>query len=138
MNISVNYLSVLLAGVASMVVGFLWYSPFLFGNLWMNLSGLTKEKMEAAKAKGMGKSYFIAFLSSLVVAFVLAHFAKVWNAQGVSGAFALAFWPWLGFVATTEINSILWDNKPVNLYLLNIAHHLVSIFAMALVLVYLP
>ncbi len=36
----VNYLAVLVAAIVGMVVGFIWYSPKVFGKMWMKLSGV--------------------------------------------------------------------------------------------------
>ena len=48
---AVNYLAVLVAAIVSMVIGGLWYSPLLFGNVWMKLSGITQKDVEKAKKK---------------------------------------------------------------------------------------
>ena len=53
----VNLLAVLVSGVAAMVIGALWYSPLLFGKLWMNGMGFTEAKMKEMKEKGMAASY---------------------------------------------------------------------------------
>lgn len=134
-EIEVNYLAVLVAAVASMGIGALWYSNVLFGKVWMKLMNLTPEKMEQIKKQGMSKQYAIAFLASLVMAFVLAHFVEVWEAIDIAGAFQLALWTWLGFVVTTMVNSILWEGKPTKLYLINVGHYFVGIFAMSIILV---
>ena len=136
MEFSVNYLAVLVAGIASMVFGMIWYAPAVFGKNWMAWSGLTEQKMAELKARGMGKFYFIAFLGSLVMAYVLAHFVQVWNAAGIGGAWKLAFWVWLGFVATVMLGPVLWEGKSVKLYFLNAIYQLLNIFVMALILVY--
>lgn len=39
-------LGVLLSVIASIVIGGLWYSPYMFGPLWMEEVGLTDEKMK--------------------------------------------------------------------------------------------
>ena len=97
--------------------------------------GFTPEKMESQK-KGMAWRYGTVFASSLVMAYVLAHFAGVWNAADVMGAFNLAFWTWLGFIATVGIGSILWEGKSVQLYAINMGFYLASLFLMALILVF--
>ena len=135
MNVIINYFAVLAAAIASMIIGSLWYGP-LFGKTWMRLSGLTDARLAELKNRGMGKIYAISFVMSLIMAYVLAHFVAIWGAVGVAGAFQLAFWIWLGFVVTIVIAPFLWEGKPIKLYFLNIAYSLLSLFAMALVLVF--
>ena len=74
--VHVNYLAVLLCGVAAMIIGYLWYGP-LFGKEWRSLVGMTDEKMKKA-TNSMFSNYAAMFLSALVMAYVLAHF--VWYA----------------------------------------------------------
>ncbi|MBI4159779.1 DUF1761 domain-containing protein [Candidatus Wolfebacteria bacterium] len=64
--VPLNYLAVFTAAVSSMILGFLWHGP-LFGKMWITLSGMTQSELDAAKARGMGKYYAIAFLGSLVM-----------------------------------------------------------------------
>lgn len=136
--IEVNYIAVLVAAIASMAVGYLWYGP-IFGKMWMSLSGISKEQIDEAKAKGgMGKNYAIAYVFASLMAYVLAHFVNVWQVVDVVSAFQLTFWVWLGFIVTVMANSVLWERKPVKLYFLNIAHYLVAIFVMALILTLWP
>lgn len=131
--VSINYWAVLVAAIASMVVGFLWYGP-LFGRLWVQLSGMTDKKLKEAKKKGMGKTYAIAFVSTLVMSYVLAHFVDYLEATNISGAVQLAFWLWLGFFATVQLGNILWEGKPLKLYLINVAHYLVALVVMSVIL----
>ena len=134
MEITINYLAVFAAGIASMVIGGLWYGP-LFGKIWVALSGLTSEKLNEQKAKGVGKMYAINFAASLIMMYVLAHFVAVWKPEGIAGAAQLAFWVWLGFVAPVMIGSVLWEGKSWKLYLINIAYQLINLFVAAVILV---
>ena len=133
MNISVNLWSVLIAAVAAMVVGYLWYGP-LFGRRWMHYMGWTKESM-AGKAQGMGGKYLLGFIGALVTAYVLAHFVVLLKVTSMAGAWQLAFWAWLGFFATRALSAMIWEGKPFGLYVLNVLHDLVALAVMAAVLV---
>lgn len=137
MTPEINYLAVLVAAVVEMVVGFLWYGP-VFGKQWMALSGLTSEKMDAAKAAGMQKTYALMFVGSLVMAYVLAHaviFASAYTeTSGVSAGLMAGFWNWLGFVAPVTLGTVLWDGKPWKLWTLNNGYYLVSLLLMGIVL----
>ena len=132
--VTINYLAVLVAAVASMVIGMAWYSPFLFGKMWMQLSGITEAKIKEAKKKGMAQSYVMAFVGSLVMSYVLAHFVQYAGATDVMGGLMAGFWAWLGFIATVLLGSVLWEGKPVKLYVLNIAEYLVALLVMGAIL----
>jgi hypothetical protein len=69
----VNLWAVLACGVATMVLGFLWYSPMLFANPWMKLMGYDpNDKVRIAEMqKSAGPSYGMSFIASLLGAAVL-------------------------------------------------------------------
>jgi len=119
---NINWVALIAAAIASMVVGFIWYGP-LFGKAWMKLTG----KKEMGDKKEMPKTYAILFAASLVTAYVLS----------VLGAsFNTAFWVWLGFQATLSLHAVLFEKQSWNLYFLKAGHQLVSLLAMSWVLNY--
>lgn len=132
-QVEVNYLAVLVAAIASMVLGALWYSPMLFGSKWVKLMGWTQQEMEKRK-KGMGKSYGIAFVGSLVMAYVLAIFIAWAGAASVAAGVQVGFWVWLGFLATTGLGTILWEGRPKELYAINTGYELVQLLVMGAIL----
>ena len=89
MNVEINYLAVLIAGVVSMVLGFLWYSPMVLGKPWPRERGMSTDALKKAQ-KEMGPLYSISFAVSLVMAYVLA---RVMAFSGMGGV-ATAFWIW--------------------------------------------
>ncbi len=119
---NINWVALIAAAIASMVVGFIWYGP-LFGKAWMKLT----DKKEMGDKKEMPKTYAILFAASLVTAYVLS----------VLGAsFNTAFWVWLGFQATLSLHAVLFEKQSWNLYFLKAGHQLVSLLAMSWVLNY--
>lgn len=134
--VHVNYLAVLVCGVAAMAIGFVWYGP-LFGKSWMKLVGMSKDKMLAAN-KEMPKTYGLMFVSAIVMAYALAHF--IWYAQPwtftVFVAVKTAIWAWLGFVATYALTKFLYatDKKPWSLYVIETGYYLVTLVVMAVIL----
>jgi|GEM_PF-2128969 len=80
-------------------------------------------------------------ITACIMSYILAAEAVVWSsAIGASSpiffALMLAFWPWLGFVTTTQAGSWLWEGKPFALFVLNAAESFIAMFAMALVLTF--
>ncbi len=136
MDIPVSYVAVLVAAIAAFVFGFLVHGP-LFGNVWMGLMKVTSAEMEQGKQdmqKKMPLYMLLAFLQQLVTAFVLAHFVFVWDVVDVLGALTLAFWLWLGFIATVHLNTVLWEKRTVPLYAFNVAYHFASLAIMTVIL----
>ncbi|MBI4836746.1 MAG: DUF1761 domain-containing protein [Candidatus Abawacabacteria bacterium] len=132
--VTINYLAVLVAAIAAMVIGAVWYSPLLFGKPWMKLMGWSEAKMKEKPASA-GKAMAGMAVFALVMAYVLAHFvdytaATTW-AQGV----ITAFWLWLGFVVTTISSQSLFENRPWGLFWISAAYYLVSLAVMAVILV---
>jgi hypothetical protein len=135
--IEVNLFAVLLAAVASMGVGFLWYSPMMFGKPWMKLMGLTMKDMNSAK-KEMGKLYALSFVASIVTAYVLSHVmtlsSNFYDYDQMMTGMTSAFWMWLGFIAPVQLTDTIFGGKKWKLFALNTGYQLVAVMAMGVVL----
>jgi hypothetical protein len=133
---SVNLWAVLGAAAATMVIGFLWYSPFLFAKPWMLAMGYDPEDKAriAQMQKTAGPKYGISFLASVLSAFVLGkiifHLAISSALYGMKVGFAV----WLGFVMTVQLTDKLFGDRPLNLFLINTGYQLVCYLAMGAIL----
>ncbi len=135
--VDINYWAVFVAAIVSIVIGGLWYSPVLFGKLWIQLSGITKQRTTEATQKSMTKAYVLQFIASLIMACTLAHVFVLIGVATFSSALEIMFYLWIGFIATVMVGKVLWEGKSWSLYLLDAAHYLVILFAMSLVLFYM-
>lgn len=136
----INLWSVLVAAVATMILGFLWYSPFLFARPWTVLMGYDpndKAKIEEMQ-KGAGKIYGVTFVASLVSAFVLAKIIDITTVNSVLYGMKIGFAVWLGFVTTVQLTGVLFAKQPVKLYLINTGYQLVCYLAMGAILAVWP
>ena len=130
----INYLAVFVSAVVSFFIGMAWYSPFLFGNIWMKLSGISKTAMEKSKKKGMALFFIAAFVGGLVMSFVLAHFIDIAGSVTALEGAQTGFWAWLGFIAPVMLGSVLWEGKSIKLYLIKVLHYLAVLMAMGSIL----
>ena len=132
----VNLLAVLGAGVACMVIGFLWYSPFLFAKPWMIAMGYDPEDKAriAEMQKKAGPLYGISFLATLLSAFVLGkiifHLAIATSLYGMKAGLAV----WAGFVMTVQLTDKLFGNRPWTLFFINTGYQLVCYLVMGAIL----
>jgi len=62
-----NYLAILVAAVAPIILGFIWYNPKIFGNAWMREAEMTPDKMKNGNMP-------VIFILTLVFSFILAFF----------------------------------------------------------------
>jgi hypothetical protein len=136
----VNLWAVLVAAIATMVVGFLWYSPFLFARPWMLAMGYdpdNKAKLDEMR-KSAGKSYALSFVASLVAAFVLGKIIDVATVDSALYGMKIGFAVWLGFVTTVQLTAKLFGNQPTKLYLINTGYQLVCYLVMGAILAVWP
>lgn len=133
---TVNMVAVIVAALASVAIGAVWYGP-LFGKLWRRLLGLSLEdmkKMKLSPLMAMAGGVITAFLMAYVLAHGIMFGNIVLNTYGVAGAVQGAFWYWLGFALPLTAGSFLWEGKSVKLWVLNAGYYLVSMMVMAVIL----
>lgn len=136
MDLSVfNFPAILVAALAAFFIGFMWHGP-VFGKVWMKLMKITPAEMKKGQ-KEMGKKMplymAIAYLQQLVTSFLMALFSLMLGASDAFSSVLLAFLIWIGFIATTFLNGVLWEKRSVPLYLFNIAYQFVSLAVIALI-----
>lgn len=129
---AVNYIAVLIAALAYIIVGILWYGP-LFGKHWMSLVGFTEKDAKKMKNKKMGAIFGLTFLSGLVTAYALGFTLAYLEVRSIILAFQVAFWLWLAFAAMVQLPHYLQEKKSIKLYLITVGYELVYFLAMALV-----
>jgi hypothetical protein len=136
----INFWAVLVCAIATMVIGFLWYSPFLFANSWMRLMGFDpNDKAKLAEMqKGAGKMYSLSFIASIVSAIVLAKIIVVTSVVTIPYGMKVGFAVWLGFVTTVQLTGALFSKQPSKLYLINTGYQLVCFLAMGAILAVWP
>jgi len=132
---TVTLLPVVAAGVAATIIGMVWYHPHVFGGIWARLVGVTPEMAERGKRRMLPYS-LVALLASMLIAYVIAYIELAWQVADVAGALNVAFWCWAGFVVPVSLGSVLWEQRPLRLYMLNAAYWLIVFSVMSVVILY--
>jgi hypothetical protein len=122
--VEINYLAVLVAGLLSMVIGFVWYSMSVFGKTWMEESKLKMKDMGKA-----GPGYALVTVGSLVQAYVLAHFIDFTSATTWSEGVVTATWLWIGFVATAYAATYVFSKRSLKLWMIDAGYFLAVLVA---------
>jgi hypothetical protein len=119
----INYLAVIVAAVVHFIIGGLWYG-LIFANTFVEIVG--RAQLEQMVADSHWSQYVVAFVTSLLLVYVLAHFIQYTGSKTVAGGMQTAFWLWLGFAATTQLSGVIFEQRKLGLYLLNIGYQLVA------------
>lgn len=133
MDVSANYVAVLLAAVSSMVVGSVWYSMKVFGKTWVDLA-----KVQMGGGKPLAPMLGMTFVLSLITAYILAHVTFLSNHffgnSFLQDAMTTAFWMWLGFTACRIAVHDMFEGRRKKLTLLTVGHEFVTFMVMGLII----
>jgi len=89
---TINWLAVLVAGLSAFAVGGIWYSPGLFGNIWMRDNNLSEDEI---KQGNKGKIFGFTLIFSLLMSANLAMYlndAKTDFTWGMIAGFLAGIW----------------------------------------------
>jgi hypothetical protein len=130
--LEINYLAVVVAAVAAFIVGAVWYSPLLFGNVYMKLRGLDPSVMTDMRppvGEIVGE-----FVRALVVTYVFARLVAFVGVGDWMGAVLLGVWVWVGFPAMILLGSVIHENVPWKLAAIHTGDWLVKLLLIAIIL----
>ena len=138
--IHLNWLAIVAAVIANVVIGFLWYGPLL-GNAWMREMGMAPDfKPDAALLK---RSMLLMIASALLSAVVLAYAIELcrpssWDAgddaSNAMYALMVALGAWIGFYVPLLLSGVAWENRSWKLFGINAGYHLVVLLAAGTIL----
>ena len=129
----INWIAVVVAALASFLLGGLWYSPVLFGKAWQRETGLSDEKLKQGNtAKIFGLSFVLALLAAWNFANFLGPRPSLVFGTAV-GASAGLLW-----VASSFGINYLFERKSLKLFLINGGYHTLQFAIIGLVLALLP
>jgi hypothetical protein len=130
---SINYLAVLVSGLAAFFVGGLWYQA-LFGKLWVKLHGYSPEQIKAMQAQMSPLKFFGGMIASyIVLGFALALLLSGMKEQSVAVGVGTGFVLWVAVAAVT-MTGHLASVKAIGLYLIDVSCELVYLLIMGAIL----
>jgi hypothetical protein len=122
----IKYPAVIVATLVHFILGGLWYSPLLFGNKFIQLINWTPEQLRQVENESHAKELVIAFVMSLLLVYILAHFVQYTKATNAIGGIQTAFWLWLGFIVTTQAPTVIFEGRSFGLFLINVGYQFVG------------
>jgi hypothetical protein len=152
-----NYLPILAAAVAHVVIACLWYSNIMFGKMWVREGGnCLMDKKDAPMKLALQTLCSILLATAVMIAINIFHQSQVASAT-VSGfsrifswflsstsqgptmmnAMKVAGFFWMGFAMPTIASAAVWCNHSLNRFLICAGGELVSLACMGATLAYL-
>ena len=125
----VNFLAIIVVVVVNLLLGAIWYSPYLFGPAWTKAHLFNVSDLKPTPFHYIGAA-IVAFITAWVFSLIINWTEAITIAEG---AF-LGFFLWLGFVATTHFSGVLWAKKNIIAYLIDSGYQLVSLILMGILL----
>lgn len=141
-----NWLAIVFAMLASIVLGFLWYAPFTpTGKIWMR--GMNFPADVKPTRNKMIVAYILMVLGSFLMFFVLQHvfiaYADAYHiddpeydlglVEGITGGFFM----WLGFVLPLQFGQVTWEGKPWSLFFVNAAYYVLTLVGGGVIFAYM-
>lgn len=63
-----NFIAIFVAALIPLVIGFVWYSPKLFANAWMNAAEISESKL---KTGNMALTFILTYVFSILIGFII-------------------------------------------------------------------
>ncbi|MEU5155716.1 DUF1761 domain-containing protein [Glycomyces sp. NPDC021274] len=130
----INWLGVVLAFVAGMVVAFIWYQKGFIADAWAQLTGVTPERSRPARTRNMTQLLVANCVTAIGLAAGISLASEATGDDSVGLALLVGFAAWLTFSATTLLQHNAFELKPAKLTFINTGYQLALFLVMSLVI----
>lgn len=127
---TINWLAVIAAALSTFILGGLWYSPVLFGKVWMKENHFSSEN---PPGRSLIRIFIYSFIWALVMSLDLAVYLNDQNTNAVWGA-AAGFLAGFGWVAMSIFIIGLFERKSTRYMLINAGYMILSFVLMGLII----
>lgn len=126
----VNWFAIAAAVISNFVIGGLWYSPLLFVNPWLRMSGIDKERFDAGLRKALLGDLFAATAMALTLNQVIRWSGAISVGCGLLAALIV----WAGFIASVLLSQVTYERRPFAFYAIMCGYRLLTFSAMGVIL----
>ncbi len=123
---NINIWAIVLASVANLVLGTLWYSPLILGNPWMKEHGF----VEADFAKGQSLwvilllTFVFAFIAAFAIDLFIGAHPNVLKGAGFGAIIAICW------ISTSRANLFLFEKHSLKLFLIHAGYDTIRYIVM--------
>ncbi|UCG62314.1 MAG: DUF1761 domain-containing protein [Candidatus Zixiibacteriota bacterium] len=129
--VAINYLAVIVAAVAYLIIGSLWYSPLLFGSAWMKGIGKTKEQLAGGATL---INYILALIFGFIASYGIARILLWRGGGGISDGIITGLLVSVCFVLATFFMNDIFEKRPAGLTFINALFHIVALIVAGIII----
>ncbi len=133
MEVSLDWIAILIATAVAMAVGAIWYGP-LFGNRWLKLVGLKKKDTEQNWQKPMMAMLIMALVQAIVLTYLITFASSFYNQLDTGLGMLVGFIVWLGLVVPTIVGNNMFARRNNELNYIEAGNSLVTLVLMGAVI----
>jgi uncharacterized membrane protein len=134
MNMHINWLAVVIALVASMVLAKTWFTPKTFGNQWRKYTGITPADSKKAGKGPIVLTLFANIVTVIALAALINICSSFFQDSSVWLALLVGFVAWLAFSATTLATHNAFEQKSQQLTLINNGYQLALFLVVSVII----
>jgi hypothetical protein len=123
-----------LGGLSAILVGMIWYSPFLFGPAWGKALGVSEKEMAKGRAKVMPVLLVVSLLTAYILAIFTVYFMHYTGKSAMMSGFDTAVLAWFGLAGTALVAHDVFDPRPRAKLYINLGNRLVTLVVMGLII----
>lgn len=130
MNLTINYLAVLVAAIAAVVLNALWYNVILKGRV----DALRAADPTIAGRQPAPPMYAVAIVGQILMAFVIAVVLELISLSGIGAGVIVGAMLWLGFTITSMAQVQIFGYRQPGFVLVDGAIWLINAVVMGAIL----
>jgi len=138
MSFDINWLSVIIASVASFIIGCVWFSPPVFFNRWWAAMGRKPEDMEKMKGMPLAPTFILTAIGIFVQATVLAAVIELsraaGNSIGLGGGARIGLLLGVGIAAAASLSHRLFGGYSLKVWAIEVGQDIASLTAMGAII----
>jgi len=130
----INYWAVLLASVVYFIIGALWFAPTFLGTMWKRELEAHRVPLLGVSSEKMILTMGVTFVSCILSAFGLAWLIYITGCATALSGFVLGCIISAFFVVPTVATIFVWENRSINLFLIDVGYPVIGIIVSAMIL----
>ena len=129
-----NWLAIIIAALANMIIGFLWYGTWAFGKSWMKLSGRT---MGEGFPAGPGPLYAMTAVAAVVQAITMAWLIGQTGANSGAAGAIVGLYVGMGIVAAAMFAEVLFAGRHPRLFAITAGYSVLALVVQGMIIGFL-